>query len=440
VKIYLNKYLLNQLGAYSDKYYMSIRIIILFTIILALTFCRQKSHHNSLIENEIVFTEHIQAIIHKNCSPCHNDGGIAPFPLINYEDIKSKAPMIRYVISNRYMPPWKADRNYGHFIGERGLTQGQIDSIVHWIDNNCPHGDRVGKDLIFERTEISSDTVITLSMQKAYYHTGDGKDKYMNFYLPVDFKQDYWLKAIEIIPGNRRIVHHAWIFSNQDNLASTLNKEQITHGFEGGFGELSNSRPLVGYLPGMDIHNFGRDFGKKIISGTQLFLQIHYFGTSLSASDQTKVILYLNKEQPKNKLEFAIISEEHISNGPLEIPANKIKRFKGWYRFDEDVYLYSITPHMHFRGKWIRAYAKKPGSLKKIPLIHIPDWDFNWQFMYNFKDHVYLPRGSKIYFNAEYDNTSRNLSNPVIPPVDVINGESSMDEMMQIILEYYTIK
>jgi len=404
------------------------------------TACREsdKVVEPSEIALALNFYEHIQPIIHTHCTPCHHIGGVAPFALIDYADVMKQAEMIQVVVANRYMPPWKADLHYSRFRDERGLEQNQIDTLLAWFRQGAEAGDIAQKQaFVFEAVTITSDTIIRLKMQQPFQHPGDGKDRYMNFYLPADFSRDYWIKAVEIVPGNRKIVHHAWIFANTNQLSHSLSSADREFGFEGGFGELPMSRPIVGYLPGMAANVFGEGLGKKVDSGTELFLQIHYFGSSIPAEDRTEVLLYLDKKPVKHELEFAIISEDDIDNGPLELPANKLKTFTGKYTVPQDMFLYSITPHMHYRGKSFRIYARRPGSGTDIPLIHIPDWDFDWQAMYYFKEHVFLPKGSRVFFTVVYDNTAQNMNNPVLPPVRVYNGESSLDEMMQIVLEYY---
>jgi hypothetical protein len=400
---------------------------------------QHNAEESVFIESPLTFYQHIQPIIFSHCTPCHYESGVAPFPLLEYAHVMKHSEMIKVVVANKYMPPWPADRHFSSFRNERGLSQAQIDTLLSWLSQGAEIGESaLSRDFVPPFVEIKSDTIIRVSINQPFYHPGDGKDRYMNFHLPANIEQDYWIRAVDIIPGDRKVVHHAWIFANNSQLSSTLSAQQIAFGFEGGFGELPMSRPIVGYLPGMSANVFGEDLGKKVSAGTELFLQIHYFGSSIATQDQTEVLLYLDKSPVKNELHFSIISEENILNGPLEIPANKVKTFKGEFLIDQDMFLFSITPHMHYRGKSFKVYASRPGSKEKIPLIHIPDWNFDWQTMYYFKEHLFLPKDSKVFFTVVYDNTARNMNNPVIPPVHVYNAESSLDEVMQIVLEYYT--
>ena len=72
------------------------------------------------------FEKDIASIIYSNCTKCHNPNGVAPFSLTNYENIKKRAKTIAFVTKNRMMPPWPADPNYTHFVGEKLLNENQI--------------------------------------------------------------------------------------------------------------------------------------------------------------------------------------------------------------------------------------------------------------------------------------------------------------------------
>ncbi|HPW63465.1 MAG TPA: cytochrome c, partial [Cyclobacteriaceae bacterium] len=57
----------------------------------------------------------IEPILLKNCVSCHKPGGIGPFSLQTYEEVKAKGNFIGHVTKTKYMPPWKADPTYQTF-------------------------------------------------------------------------------------------------------------------------------------------------------------------------------------------------------------------------------------------------------------------------------------------------------------------------------------
>ena len=87
--------------------------------------CGEVSEEKNVPSNP-TFAEHIAPILAKNCLPCHRENGAAPFSLEQFSAVKKRAKTIAKVTLNRYMPPWPADPNYTHFVGEKVLTEEQI--------------------------------------------------------------------------------------------------------------------------------------------------------------------------------------------------------------------------------------------------------------------------------------------------------------------------
>jgi hypothetical protein len=88
----------------------------------------------------------------------------------------------------------------------------------------------------------------------------------------------------------------------------------------------------------------------------------------------------------------------------------------------------AIHPHMHLLGREMKLWARMNDE-SITPLIHIDDWDFNWQGFYWFRAPVALPVDSRIELMAAWDNSERNPRNPNKPPRDVYWGERTVDEM-----------
>src|SRR5688500_16859586 len=86
------------------------------------------------------FSQDIAPIIYAKCTPCHRPGEVGPMPFTSYNQVAASAGMIKYVTGIRYMPPWKPDPNFRHFLDENVLTNQQIQQIQLWADNGVPEG------------------------------------------------------------------------------------------------------------------------------------------------------------------------------------------------------------------------------------------------------------------------------------------------------------
>ena len=83
---------------------------------------------------------------------------------------------------------------------------------------------------------------------------------------------------------------------------------------------------------------------------------------------------------------------------------------------------------MHQLGKSMTVTLTLPDGTQKL-LIDVPDWDFNWQNTYRYKEPIKLPRGSLLKIAATFDNSAANPRNPNNPPKHIDWGEQTSDEM-----------
>src|SRR5207237_6932004 len=109
----------------------------------SLSFASTSESHNFINKNKkISFAKDIAPFIFTNCTPCHREGQVAPFSLMTYEDAQKHSKEILTVTSNYQMPPWKAKHGYGKFIGERRLSDEQIDMLKQWVATGMEFGEQ----------------------------------------------------------------------------------------------------------------------------------------------------------------------------------------------------------------------------------------------------------------------------------------------------------
>jgi hypothetical protein len=82
---------------------------------------------------------------------------------------------------------------------------------------------------------------------------------------------------------------------------------------------------------------------------------------------------------------------------------------------------------MHFRGKWMKYELLLPNG-KRETLLHVPRYNFKWQFSYVLKEPRKVPAGSWLLVTGAFDNSADNPDNPD-PKRTVHFGLQSWDEM-----------
>lgn len=373
-------------------------------------------------EATVTFAKDISRIVQKNCQECHRPGQVGPMPLLTYNDVASWAAMIREVVDEGRMPPWHADPKHGKFRNDRSLSKAERTKLLAWIDQGCPRGD--DRDLPAPKqypkgwTIGTPDTVLTMKEFKVPAKAGKGGIPYKYMRLPTNFEQDVWVRAAEIKPGNRAVVHHviAYVFEKGRK------RREAADGFGAGM--------LVAYAPGDLGVSFPPGAAKKIPKGATIVFQMHYTPTGKEEIDRTSIGLVLTREAPQHEVRTRAVAQQLM----LIPPGADNHEVRSASTFKKDAILYSLFPHMHLRGKNFEFRAVFPDGRKDV-LLSVPRYDFNWQANYHLKEPLRLPAGTRIECIAHYDNSAKNPNNPD-PTRWVHWGEQTWDEMLVGFLDY----
>jgi hypothetical protein len=382
------------------------------------------------------FSRDVAPILYSNCVSCHRPGEIAPMSLLTYKDARPWARAIQKQVSEGIMPPWHADAPAGTFANERRLTFQEKDTIARWEAGGAPEGDP--KDMpappaFADGWQIGTPDAV-FQMTEDYAVPATGTIQYEYFYIPTDFAETRWLQAIEVRPGNRRLVHHVLVYyqAPPDDPRGTppvlqLNLEQNRTPPPQVFGshppQRRPKRLIATYAPGTSPQVLPAGTALRLPPGGVLELQMHYTANGTAGTDRTKVGMIFAKQPPTQE-----IRASQFVNSRFTIPAGSADyRVDAEVGFQQDVVLWGLFPHTHVRGKrWNYVLALPDGTMK--PLLAVPKYDFNWQTYYMFKEPLELPKGARILSSAWYDNSIANRWNPD-PKADVSWGDQTWEEM-----------
>ena len=423
---------------------------------------------------EVTFNKDVASILFNNCAQCHRPNDIAPMSLLSYKEVRPWARSIKEKVANREMPPWSPDPAYGEFSNDHRLAQKDIDTVVAWVDQGAKEGNP--KDLPKMPEFVSGGWAIgkpDVVLQMAEEHTvkpGD-PDQYINFFIPTNFKEDMWVQAAEIHPGDRRVVHHviafiqtpqtmakraedakakgekigkraaggSGLFYLDGNLrrvkmeapvVDNACEQKVPGGRQpGGGGEGENEGMLLaGFAPGTGNTMYPPGTAKRVPAGATLMFQMHYsaFRGSLTdnVTDRTSIGLIFAKEAPEK-----MVITSAAANVMFKIPAGADNHeVLACQTVPRDIQVISYMPHMHLRGKDMKYEAIYPDG-KRETLLWVPRFSFNWQSVYWLKRPLNIPKGTKLIVTAHFDNSAKNKYNPD-PKKDVRWGDPTYDEMM----------
>lgn len=361
-------------------------------------------------KGEITYTKQISRILQEKCQDCHHPETAAPFSLLTYDDAVNWADMIRETVVQRRMPPWHADPRFGDFSEERRLSDDEIDMLVGWINDGTPEGrpqDAPAARDFPNGWQIGEPDVV-FELPREVTVPAKGTIPYMYFETPTNFEQDMWIQACEARPGNRTAVHHIVLFYKAPgDERPNLQRNWIN-----------------GAAPGCTPMQLPEGIGRRIPAGSKLVWQMHYTATGKVEKDRSRYAFKFCKGRPARELQTAWIANQKFRIAPND--ANSEVRSQ--YTFPRSAVIYGFSPHMHVRGKDFEYKAFFPDGTSEI-LLSVPQYDFNWQASYKFREPRKIPPGTRIECVAHYDNSKGNPANPDSSK-PVFWGDQTWEEMM----------
>ena len=445
----------------------------IFLTLLGIGLCAIVSASNGIGKSssaEVTYYGDVAPILEKHCTGCHRPNDIAPMSLMTYDEVLPFARMIRENVIQRKMPPWHADPAFGEFENDARLTDEEMATIDAWAKGGAKRGEsepsaqgsasrvpeapaltwHIKPDVIFTIPEF----MVPRTMQ----------DDYEYIYVPTNFKEDKWIQAAEVLPGDRRVVHHATVsVIDQSEVAKHLEQHRKADEGEDRYhyrtGKVLHVRPEAPviddgcaapdgggvpgtpsgylnivpaiYLPGHLAETRPPGYALRIPAGGYLQFQIHYSNHhGLDLKDRTSIGLVFAREAVQHE-----IGQYEIWNNMFLIPANdENHRVTSCFVLPKDVIAVAYTAHMHFRGKSMLSKAIYPDGREQV-LLYVPHYDFRWQETYFLKKQFLLPKGTKLMTVAYFDNSKNNFQNPD-PSKSIRWGEPSDEEMMGFWLQF----
>ena len=387
------------------------------------------------------FTKDVAPILFKHCANCHDS-------LLSYAAAQSSAQAIEQQVRTRAMPPWPADPAHSlKFRNDARLSERDVATIVAWVDAGAPKGndhdlppvpDLAGQWLNPEGR--APDAVISLP---TIHVEPTGEVPYIQQLIKVPVAEDQWIVAMQLLPGNRNLLHHMGITevalpegmgpAQVNEFAAIARKYGIPD------GSAANIRPAVEdptnagvydmlgvYTPGSTFEGFTDDSGKLLKGGKNYYINfnIHYTTTGKPESDRSQLGLWFRSTPPGHQLIRAPVAvdtilaegQELLTDAPgtraegTRVAIPPIPAYAQNYEvigisaYTQPVTIYQLQPHAHMRARDFTYVAVYPDGREQV-LLTVPTYDFHWQLAYQLDRPLTLPPGSKLVVKAHYDNS-----------------------------------
>ena len=372
------------------------------------------------------YATEVAPILEEKCISCHVEGGIAPFAMDSHMMVQGWSPMMKEVMMTKRMPPAQVDPNVKHFTNARYMNAEELQILVHWIDAGSPRGASEvdpltliePPDSVWELGE--PDYIVDVP---AFSVPATGVLDYERVTINLPFEEDVWVKSVQHLPGDRRVLHHLLSYIVPADYA-----EEIVEGENDNYREF-----LEGYAPGKDeVVTYPEETGVFVPKGSAVQMSLHYTTFGKEAIDSTKLGLYFAEEEPD--YQYSTYSLSHGGTNIVIPPGAPDHAMRASHVFEDEVVLHGLRPHMHYRGKRMRFSVVYPDGTKD-QIINVPDYNFAWQPTYRLSEPMLLPAGSRVMIEGAFDNSQYNLGNPD-PAAVVRGGAQSWDEMFIGYLSY----
>jgi len=384
-------------------------------------------------QSELTWAEDVMPIFQEKCQECHRPNSIAPMSLLTYDEVLPFAPVIRYRVENRVMPPWHINPEVGiqDFANDRGLTMEERQTILDWVDQGAMLGDmskapapRVFEDALVWQLEDQMGSAPDLVVQSEKFDLAPvTQDKWFRPVVPTGLTEEKWVKAIEIRPvdpASRRVVHHALAFLIQQDDGKAGLPEDVDVPF--------GPSLFMEWAVGKAGQIFRPDTGKLMMPGAQIMWEMHLHAMGERVPEtQVEIGVWFHDEPPTHRTILSMLDAQ----GPhsLDIPPNEIAVTQGTFVLTAPARLENFQPHMHMRGKAMSMEAIYPNGNREV-LAFVDNFQWNWQINYVFNEDAapLVPAGTMIITRAWHDNTTANPNNPD-PNQWVGWGDRTVDEM-----------
>ncbi|MBI1317471.1 MAG: hypothetical protein GC168_00795 [Candidatus Hydrogenedens sp.] len=357
------------------------------------------------------YEKDIAPILAQRCVTCHSDGNAGPFAMSSHKKVQGWSSMMAETIRNGRMPPWNADPAYGHFANDNSLSVTEKRALLAWLDAGAPKDETEADPLPALQPKAAAEWKLgtpdyIVRLPEPQLVPADGLQDYRYYEVPLPKEAARWLRGAEVRPTAPGVVHHVLAFLSEPGRGVDLEGEYV-------------ASYVPGHVPGF----FPENTGKPLPEGSSILFQLHYTPNGRETVDESELGLFFYDSPPEHELFLGSAINRDFTVPPQD-PDHVVTAD---FRAKHDILVYTLSPHMHYRGSRMYYEAQYPDGRSEV-LLSVPNYDFNWQHTYALKEPKVLPKGTTVRVVGAFDNSVRNPLNP--DPTQTLHwGDQSIEEM-----------
>ena len=385
----------------------------------------------------LTYYEHAKPILDARCAGCHSEGNIGPFSLDNYQDAFVAHASMREAVVSGQMPPWQPDPCCTDYRFDESLRPDERETLLAWIAQGALEGDPADEAPAIEvdRPGLTRVDARTTMPEPFTPVPIIGADEVRCFLLDYEFAENTFVTGLNVVPGNRSMVHHVIVLTIDGKNADKLEAKGGEDGRPGWdcYGELAGdgvqpTGALGGMTPGSQGVVLPDGLGRKVKAGSRIVLNMHYDTGAGFGSDQTTLEMQFAETITAELKGTAVANPLWLAEGGMPIPAGE-PNARFFFSYDpttlttkgKPFLIYSVNHHMHELGTLARIAILRADGTEEC-LLNITDWDFDWLAEYFFAEPIPFNPGDKLFVECHFDNTAANqrfIDGEQIEPRDI---------------------
>jgi hypothetical protein len=310
----------------------------------------------------VLFNREIATLLQRKCVQCHADGKMA-MPLVTFDQTRPWAEAIKEEALARRMPPWPAERGYGTFSNDIGLTPREFEFLISWIDGGVPEGTTPPPAFVDHGAHWMLGTPdLVVSPAHASSIEARSTPAFRRVVIDTGLTRDTLVRGFDFKPDPR--VSRAAFLS----IAGT-------------------DRYLGGWTPWQSATELPSGVAFKIPARAQIAVDVLYAGAPQPLTDAPKLGLYV----------ASAAASGTVSTSTLRAPATAgaSGRLVGELKFPDARSLVSLRPELQKGGRSLEVRLLRPDGSSDV-LLWVKDYKQDWQTPYVFAKPVAMPAGSVV--------------------------------------------
>ena len=376
---------------------------------------------DAVVNDEVTFHKDIVPILQRSCQNCHRPEGVAPMPLVTYEQTAPFAGLMEYKTGLRdragAMPPYYLEKDIGiqEYKDDPSLSDEEVAKISAWARSGSPEGNPADAPpaLTFETGAVWSAGEPDLIVRSEDITVlGTAPDWWGDIpRIPIPIEEDRYVSSVEIIEVNDL---------NTEGLApGTVGGRNIIHHMIWSTQVLDENLNAVGGFPiPWPVHEIARnpdifdpDSGRLLKKGSYVVSDsVHLHSTGVDTTGHLMIGFRFHPVGYEPKYRPALIG---LGNGvDISITGDQdSQELHAYAVLEQHTKIVTFEPHLHAPGERMCLEAIWGYTVETLSCV---GYDHNWVRGYTYADHTapLLPKGTVLHIVGYMNNTK---TNPNVP-------------------------